>query len=435
MKKCLSLFAFLLIWNTAYTQGVPSPGDTQEKPVYITGATIHIGDGTVLEKGILAFDEGKISLVSDNVAIKMNPDKVEIIDATGKHVYPGFISPNSLNGLVEVEALRQTIDHREVGSYNPNVRSIIAYNTDSWVTPTIRSNGVLISQIRPTGGRISGTSSIIQMDAWNWEDAIMVENDGIFVNYPSRVRRGGWWGEPGAIKQNENHTKQVNDLKDFFKEARSYCEGNPKETNLKFEAMCEVFTRRKKVYMNANHSKDILGVVDFKKEFDLDLVLIGGRDAWLVTDMLKDNDVPVILSRTHTLPFRAEDDIDLPFKIPFLLKEAGVEFCMQAQTGSGEQRNLPYTAAKAVAYGLTKEEALMSITSSTAKILGIDHRVGTLEEGKEATLIISKGDALDITTSHIEYAFIQGRKVNLENKQKELYRKYMDKYDKEVKQH
>jgi len=435
MNKSFLLICFLCFSSVLWGQSVPAPGDAQEKEIYIVGGTIHVGNGVVVEEGTIVFKDGRISSVKNEVVQKENSKKVEVIDATGKHIYPGFITPNSVNGLEEVSALRQTIDHRETGSYNPNVRALIAYNTDSWVTPTVRTNGILTAQVRPTGGRISGTSSIVQLDAWNWEDAAIVENDGLFLSYPSSVRRGGWWGEPGGINNNDNYDDQVRDLEAFFKDAQAYCQGNNETANLKFESMCEVFSGTKKVYMQAAHSKDILGAVDFAKDFNLDIVVVGGRDAWLVADILRENKIPVILSKTHTLPFRAEDDVDLPYKMPFLLKEAGVEFCMQAAWGSGEQRNLPFTAAKAAAYGLTKEEALMSITSSTAKILGIDDKLGTLEEGKLATLFISTGDALDPMTSNLEYAFIEGRKVNLENKQKELYRKFMGKYDKEFKQH
>lgn len=464
MKKifCLAIIGLVLgafgVSEQVMGQFVPAPGDAQTQPIYIVGGTIHVGNGEVIEDGVLAFENGKLSVVntrSSNIkrgGIKMIDGKValgetkpvlipdegeaEIINAEGKHIYPGFISPNSLMGLLEISALRQTSDYQEVGKYKPHVRTIIAYNTDSWVTPTIRSNGILLAQIRPAGGAIPGTSSVVQLDAWNYEDAVFKEDDAVFVNYPNPVSRGGWWAEPGDIKKNEKYLNQLTELYSFFREAKAYCQlDSHDETNLKFEAMCGVFDKSKKVFVNANHAKTILGAIDLKKEFDIDVVVVGGRDSWLVTDELKENNVPVVLYKTHNLPYRADDDIDLPYKMPAILKEAGVEFCMQAQTSAGEQRNLPFTAGKAVAYGLTKEEALATITSSTAKILGIDDRVGTLEEGKDATLIISTGDALDPKTNHVEIAFIGGRRVNLENKQKELYRKFSDKYGLEKKQH
>jgi len=432
MMMVLISFSF----NKLFSQWVPSPGKIQEKPVHIVGGTIHIGNGLVIEKGTVVFDGGKISAVTNTVDLNIDSEKFDVVNAEGKHIYPGLISPNTLNGLVEINAVRATRDYREVGSFNPNLRAIIAYNTDSWVTPTVRSNGVLISQIRPQGGRIAGTSAIVQMDAWNYEDAIIKEEDGVVVNFPVLMTRGGWWAEPGKIKANEKYLEQLSELRSFFAEAKAYSKaGNPSEKNLKFEAMKGVFDKTKKVYINANHSKAIISAVDFIKEFDIDGVIVGGRDAWLLIDLLKANNISIVLNRTHTLPFLADDDVDITFKMPKILKDAGIEFCMMAANSSGEQRNLPFTAGKSVAYGLSKEEALTSITLSPAKILGIDDRLGSLAVGKDATLIISSGDILDPITNDIEGAYVSGRIVNLENKQKELYRKFMDKYELEHKQH
>ena len=436
-KSFLLLLALVFLGSDKlFSQWVPAPGKAQEKPVHIVGGTIHVGNGLVIEKGTVVFDGGKISAVTNTVDLNVDTEKFDVVNAEGKHVYPGLISPNTLNGLVEVNALRATRDYQEIGNFNPNLRAIIAYNTDSWVTPTVRSNGVLISQIRPQGGRIPGTSAIVQMDAWSYEDAIIKEEDGIFVNFPVLMTRGGWWAEPGKIKQNKKYLDQLSELRSFFAEAKVYSEeSSPSEKNLKFEAMKGVFDKTKKVYINANHSKAIIGAVDFIKEFDIDGVIVGGRDAWLLTDLLKENNISIILNKTHSLPFLADDDIDITFKMPKILKDAGIEFCMMAENMSGEQRNLPFTAGKSVAYGLSKEEALTSITLSAAKILGIDDRLGSLEEGKDATLIISSGDILDPITNDIERAYVSGRAVNLENKQKELYRKFMDKYGFEHKQH
>ncbi len=436
MNKYIYTFFLLLVGLTLGAQNwMPAPGKISEKPIYIVGGTIHLGNGEIIEEGIIGIEGDKISLVSAEVAIRISEDQAIQIDAAGKHIYPGLISPMSLTGLVEVEALRQTRDYREVGGMKPHVRSAIAYNTDSWVTPTIRSNGVLLSQAVPQGGRIPGTSSVMQLDAWNWEDAIVAEDKVLHINWPSSVTRGGWWGEPGPMKSNEKYQEQVDALKAFFGEAKAYLAGTPKETNLKFEAMRAVFTKERKVFISANHAKDISSAVLFADEMDIEMVLVNGRDAWLMTDLLKEHNIPVVLQRTHSLPFRDGDDIDLTYRMPSILQDAGILWCMSAQTGSGEQRNLPFTAGKAVAYGISKEQALMSVTLNTAKILGIEEDYGSLEEGKSATLVISSGDILDAMGNDITHAFIDGRMVNLENKQKHLYRKFMDKYDLEHKRH
>lgn len=434
-NSLISLILLALANFTVYGQWVPSPGNKQSNPVYISGGTIHIGNGEVIEDGLIALVDGKISLVSKGQANIPN-EGIELINARGKHIYPGFISPNTFNGLVEIQSVRATRDFRETGNFKPHLRPIIAYNSDSWVTPTLRSNGILISQIRASGGTIPGSTDIVQMDAWNYEDALLKGDEGIFLDLPNIVNRSGWWAEPGGMKANDKFAEQMLALENFFHESVAYCQINqPEITNLKFESMCKVFSKEKKVYIAASHAKNILNAIEFIKKFDLDGVIVGGRDSWLVADQLKENNIPVILQKTHSLPYLSHDDIDLPYKTPFLLKEAGVLFCIQSELFSGEQRNLPFTAGKAVAYGLSKEEALMTISSNTAKILGIDKFVGTLEVGKDATLIISEGDALDPQSNHISAAFIQGRKVNLDNKQKDLYRKFMGKYEFENKQH
>lgn len=434
LLKSIIINAFFLFGFLGLSaQSVPSPGNPQEEQVYIVGGTLHLGNGEIIEDGVLSFDNGKITLVSDDTQIDID-DSANTINAVGKHIYPGFITTNSLNGLVEINSVRPTRDYQEVGTFKPHVRSIIAYNTDSWVTPTVRANGVLIAQIKPTGGVIPGSTSIVQLDAWNYEDAAIKEDDGISMNWPSVITRGGWWAEPGQIKKNKDYEKDVEKIRSFFVESRSYCMSNAaEETNLKLEAMCDCFTKDKKVYVYANQAKAIVDAVEFTKDFGVEMVLVGGNDAWLVTDVLKENNISVILHKTHRLPFRQDADIDLPYKLPALLRDAGIEFCMTAENFSGEQRNLPFTAGKAIAYGLTPEEAVMSITGSAAKILGIDNRLGTLEVGKDATLIISAGDALDVRGNDIEYAFIEGRLVTLEDKQKDLYRKFMDKYGLETK--
>lgn len=428
----LLLFCFCSVGVFAQSTSVPTPGKAQAKPIFITNATIHTATGEVIENGIIGFDKGKITAISSKMTV---PQDAEVIDAQGKHVYPGFISPQSILGLVEVDAVRATRDNREVGKMNPHIRSIIAYNTDSHVTPTVRSNGVLMAQIIPQGGRIAGTSSVVQLDAWNYEDATIKENDGIQVNWPSVITRSGWWAEPGGLKPNDKYETAITELETFFAEAEAYCMQKQTAENLIFEAMCGVFDKTKNVYVSANHIKEIESVIAFAKAQDIKVTVCGGRDAWLLAKELKEANISVILDPSHELPFRTDDDVDLPFKMPKILKDAGVNYAVTASNGYGDQRNLPFHASKAVAYGLTPEEALQSITKNTAEILGVADKVGTLEVGKDATLFMSTGDVFDIMTSHIEVAFIQGRKVDLDNKQKALYRKFQGKYDGEVKQH
>lgn len=427
LKHTLTIIS-LVIGHWSFSQSdVPAPAPKQSQSVYLMHATIHVGDGKVLQNATIAFAEGKIILVAENPSFKTDETMGKVIDCTGKHIYPGIIALNTKIGLSEIEAVRATNDYAEAGSYNPNVRSIISYNTDSRVTPTVRSNGILYAQVVPAGGTVSGTSSLVQLDAWNWEDAL-VKEDGIWLNWPSLVTRGGWWGEPEPLKTNKDYDKQVSSVKDYFSEAKSYLETAHEKENLRFEALRDLLHGGKKLFVRVNRAQEILHAIQLAEEFKLQIVIAGGSESWMIADVLAQKKIPVILSETHDLPASDDADIDQPFKTPALLQKAGVLFSLSIPNGFWQERNLIFQAGTAVAYGLTKEQALASITSNAAKIIGVDTQIGTLENGKAASLIVSAGDVLDMKTSNIEYAFIDGRQIDLNNKQKELNSKFMKKY-------
>ncbi len=407
---------------------VPAPAPKQTKTIYLTHATIHTGDGKVLQNATLAFDSGKITMVAESAVFKADETTGKVIDCTGKHIYPGIIAANTKVGLDEIEAVRATNDYAEVGNFNPDARAIIAYNTDSHVTPTVRSNGILYAQSAPLYGTVSGTSAVVQLDAWNWEDAL-VKEDGIWMYWPNMLSGGGWWAEPSAPKVNKEYDNQVTGLKDYFKEAKSYYDaGAHAKTNLRFEAMKGLFNRSENLYVNVERVKEMEHVIDFAAEFNLKLVIVGGSESYMIADELAQKNVAVMLGKTHELPADADADVDQPYKTPAALQKAGVLFCITIPGGFWQERNLTFNAGTAVAYGLTKEQALAAITSNAAKILGVDAQLGTLEKGKAASLIVSSGDVLDMRTSNIEYAFIDGRLIDLNNKQKELNSKFLKKY-------
>lgn len=420
------LWIFSALFSINSFAQIPTPALPQSQPIVLRGGTAHIGNGQVIENSIIRFENGKITFVGTTGEF-IPDDNTKIIDATGKHVYPGLIAANTTIGLSEIEAVRATLDFTETGELNPNVRTIIAYNTDSKIIPTIRSNGVLLAQITPRGGRISGMSSVVELDAWNWEDAAYKTDIGIHLNWPSKFSQAGWWGEPGEIKMNDKYEGEVDAIHDFFKQAKSYSATTPQEINQRFEAMKGLFAEEKKLFVHVNEATEILEAIDFSKQHSLKIVIVGGRDAWRVAEYLKANNIPVILQSLHELPAKQDDDIDMMYKLPALLKQAGVEFCI-SMDGSWGQRSLPFVAGSSVAYGLTKEEALATITSSPAKILGLEKSLGTIETGKEATLIISSGDVLDMRTSNIENAFIRGKQIDLDDLHKVLYRKFRAKY-------
>jgi imidazolonepropionase-like amidohydrolase len=431
MKKTIfSIWGLLLGTILAYGQANILPAPAQSKPVIITGATIHIGNGKVINNGYIAFDKGKITTIGEGAA--PNTAGAEVIDATGKQVYPGFICPITTLGLVEIEeGAKGTVDDDETGELNPNIRSIIAFNTDSKVIPTVRSNGILLAQPTPAGGLISGQSSVVQLDAWNWEDAAYKTDIGIHLNWPvvRPITRRRAATPPTVPEESpaERTLKALDAIYNLFAQAKAYSEIKPAVINLRFEAMKGLFNGSKKLFVIADGAKEIIQAVTFAKKMGIAEVIVGGRESYLVATLLKDNDVPVILRETQTLPDKEDDDVYLPYKLPKILQDAGVLYGLTG-TGFWRQRNLPFEAGQACGFGLTKEQALSMITLNNAKILGIDKTTGTLETGKDANLFISKGDALDMITIDVQTAFIQGRSINLDNLHKQLYKKFSAKY-------
>jgi imidazolonepropionase-like amidohydrolase len=432
MNKIFLIFGGLLLSTIlTYGQANISPARAQAKPIIITGGTIHIGNGQVINNGYITFDKGKITAIGEGTAA--NLAGADVINATGKQIYPGFICPITTLGLIEVEeGARGTVDDEETGDLNPNVRSIVAFNTDSKVIPTVRSNGILLAQPTPNGGTISGQSSVVQLDAWNWQDAAYKTDIGIHLTWPVARAQGRrrTAPTPGVPQETpaEKAQKAIAAIEKLFNEAKAYADmAKPEVDNIRLEAMKGLFNGTKKLFVNAEGAKEIVQAVDFGKKMGLQVVIVGGNESYLVTNVLKDNNVPVILKETQRLPDKDEDDVYLPYKLPKILQDAGVLYGL---TGIGfwRQRNLPFEAGEAVGYGLTKEQAISMITQNNAKILGIDKTTGTLEVGKDANLFISKGDALDMITINVDNAFIQGRNINLDNLHKQLYRKFADKY-------
>ena len=434
MKKkiLLSVSGLLLSSVLAFGQANILPAKPQAHPVIITGGTIHVGNGQVINNGYIAFDKGKITAVGSGSAPSISG--AEVIDAAGKQVYPGFICPITTLGLVEVEeGARGTVDDTETGDLNPNVRSLVAFNTDSKVIPTVRTNGIVLAQPTPEGGTISGQSSVMMLDGWNWEDAAYKKDIGMHLTWPvARENRGRRaFVIPGTAPQEtaaERAQKAIDAINSLFAQAKAYAEGGkPAVTNLRFEAMRGLFDGSKKLFVNADGAKEIMQAVNFAKKYGVQMVIVGGKDSYLVTDVLRDNNVPVIIKETQTLPDHDDDDVYLPYKLPKLLQDGGVLYGLTG-TGFWRQRNLPFEAGEAVGYGLSKEQALSMITLNNAKILGIDKTTGTLEVGKDANLFVSTGDALDMLTLNVQNEFIKGKNINLDNLHKQLYRRYSEKY-------
>ena len=426
------LYIIVFVLGLSIQTKAQTPAKKQTKSVLILNATAHLGNGQIIENSAIGFKDGKITLVADSKLIKLSKNDYETtIDASGKHIYPGFIAPNSTLGLVEIDAVKASDDEGEIGSFNPNVRSIIAYDASSKVIETVRPNGILLAQITPRGGRISGTSSIVQLDAWNWQDALIKENDGIHLNFPQTFRKSGSWFEPGSIEVNKDYLKQMEELNLFFANAKAYNAEVAKERNLIFESMKGVFDGSQTLFIHSNKEKQIIDAVQFAKDNGIKkMVIVGGYDAYKSADLLQKNNIGVLLKRVHDMPEKEDQDVDLPYKNAKLLAEKGIVIGLE-NSGDMERmqtRNLPFLAGTCAAYGLGKEQALQLITLNTAKLLGIDAICGSLELGKDATLFISEGDALDMRTNKLTNAFIQGRMIDLKTHQTQLYNKYKEKY-------
>lgn len=403
------------------------PASAQKKRILLYGGTAHIGNGEVIENSVIILEDGKILTVEDASRIRIDISDAEYFDLIGKHVYPGFILPNTTLGLADVDAIRASLDYDEVGDFNPHIRSFVAYNTDSPVIPTIRTNGVLLGQISPRGGVISGSSSLVEFDGWNYEDALYKKDEGVHLNWPVFLSKLNNSGEGSDDLKAHNRTLELEEIEEFFLLSKGYLKSSNEKIDLRLEAMKGLFEGFQTLYIHVETVKQIKEAVIFSQKMEIArVVLVGAQDAWRVTDFLSENNIPIILNRLHRLPLRAGEDIDISYKSPKILHDAGVLYCLDYQ-GDMERmgsRNLPFTAGTSAAYGLSKEEALMSITLNAAKILGVEARVGSLEVGKDATLIVSDGDALNVLTNQISLAFIQGKKLDLSNHQTRLYDKY-----------
>lgn len=403
----------------------PTPAPAQKAPILIMGAIAHLGNGNLIPNSAIAFENGKITMVADATTIRYDRTKyAKIYDATGKHVYPGFIATNTSVGLIEIDAVRATQDNAENGVFNPNARAISAYNADSEIPPTLRTNGILMAQTCPDGTTIAGTSAVVQLDAWNWEDALIKE-DGVHLNWPAQRRFGGFGGggTPGMSK-NEGYDKEVQALKQFFSEARDYLQNAaPTTINLKFEALRPLFEQKANLYLHTDQAKTIEESVLFAEQFKVKPVIAAGDDVWKVAGFLKAHQVPVLLPVAQRLPTSDDEDIDQPYKTARQLYEAGVQFAF-TDRGSWRQHNLPFQAGQSVGAGLPYEIAVRALTLDAANILGIGNTTGSLEAGKDATLFISEGDALDMRTCIVTAAFIQGREIDLDNRHKRLARKF-----------
>ncbi|WP_299049301.1 amidohydrolase family protein [uncultured Polaribacter sp.] len=433
MKNLIyTMLFFFFIGNSIAQQ---TPANKQLTAISIEGATAHLGNGKVIENSLIMFNNGKITFVGS--AMMKIARQGTVINAKGKHIYPGFIAANASLGLAEIDAVKASRDFDEVGIYNPHIRSLIAYNAESKVIESMRPNGVLMAQITPRGGTISGTSSITQLDAWNWEDAAIQVDGGIHMNWPESFTQGRWWlGEDPALKPDSKYSKNINQIKTYLQDAKNYLASKKEKKHLPFEATKGLFNGAQRLFIHVSGQKEITDAVTISKDLGIkNIVIVHGDGAEYVTDLLKKHNVPVILDRPHRNPDSEDDAYDYTYTIASTLANKGVlvGIGMEGQMERMNTRNLPFYAGTFAAHGLDKEAAVSLITLNNAKILGIDSFTGSLEVGKDATLFISEGDALDMKTNIVAKAFIKGRTISLETHQTNLWKRYAKKYNQKLK--
>ncbi len=422
----------LLLCTTSLSASPEIPGADQKTPIALVGATVHPVSGPAIDDGVLVFDEGKIIAVG--LAKKTDiPKSAKKINVAGKHVFPGLLDAYTNIGLVEINAVRATRDMAEVGRINPNVQANVAVNPDSELIPITRSNGVLLTVSAPAGGLISGRAAVLQLDGWTYEDLTLSASAGLMIQWPRMTPVVNWWEEKSTEEQRKERDESIARLHDFFDDARAYQKartaGSEQEFDSRLESMLAVLDGTIPLIVRADEIQQIQTAVAFSAKQKLRMILLGGYDAPHCASLLKKHNVPVIVAATYRLPRRRSDSYDSPFTLPARLAKLGIPFCISSsgRFGASNVRNLPYNAAMAAAFGLPQDEALRSITLSPAEILGVSDRVGSLEAGKDATLFISTGNALE-TTSLVEQAFIQGREIDLSDRHKRLWKKYEEKY-------
>lgn len=421
----------------AHAQDLTPRAKAEPKPVAIVNARVHRVSGPMLERGYVVFDQRDIAAVGPQETMDkaITPQTHRIIDAAGRHVYPGFIGAYTQLGLTEATAVRASNDMSEVGGVTPEVRAVVAVNPDSTLLPVTRSNGVLLAGVFPTGGTVPGRAGVIKLDGWTWEQMTARADAGLVVNWPMTRTISAWWMNRTEEEQKRDIDAALRSIEGLFSQARAYgaspSAAEKKTTDLRLEAMQLLLATdpaaKRPVFVAAQDVDQIMQAAAFSDRHGVRVVIIGGRDSVLCADELKKRNIGVIVDGTVRFPKRDDAPYDDAFTLPARLEAAGVKWCLASGEEPGHERNLPYSAALAAAYGLDRALAIRSITLSAAEMLGVADRYGSLDAGKSATIIISDGDMLEVT-SNVTAAFIDGAEVNLDNKQRVQERRYREKY-------
>lgn len=408
---------------------------SQAESLLLTGATIHTVTGGVISNGEVLVQDGKIASVVDGAkpTRAIFPSDAKRIDLSGLHLYPGMIALNTDLGLVEIDAVRSTVDEREVGDYTPDVYSWLAVNPDSELLPVARANGVSHFEPVPFGSVVSGQSGLLALAGWTTEQMVVKKSIALHVFWTTvsldttpkeKARNPAKW--KSLEDQDQERKEKLRQLDDFFAEARAYAKAKEAAKDFQivpaWEAMLPVVRGEIPVTIHADEVRQIRSAVGWAVTNQVKLVLADALEAWRVADLLATNHIPVIFNHVFTTPQRDADSYDVNFRAAGVLTKAGVKVVFSGG-GASLVKNMPYAAAQAVAFGLPAEAALKGITIYPAEIAGVADRIGSIETGKDATFFLTDGDVLDIR-SNVKRMWIGGREVNLENRHTRLYEKY-----------
>jgi len=417
----------LALGGRASAQDLTPKAPAQAGPIALLGGTVHPVSGPAIESGLVLFEDGVIKAVTRGDTVRLSSD-VRIIDCTGQHVYPGMIAAQTRLGLTEIESVRPMLDFDEVGDLTPEVRACVSVNPDSTLIPVARTNGVLTALTLPSGGLVPGRASLMRLDGWTWEDMTIIADAGLVVNWPRVYRPANRW----TGKAEDRDVEGIETLTDMVAAARAYLAraADERTADLRLESL-EPYVRagdgQRALIVMADSVDQITSAVQWADEHEMKLIIMGGRDAPLCASLLIEHAIPVILRGAQGFPSRADAPFDDAFTLARRLAEAGVQWCLAPSDVDANVRNLPYEAATAVAYGLDEDMALRSITLAPAEVLGVADRLGSLEENKAATIIVTDGPLLEVRTN-TTMAFIDGREIDLSNKQTKLRDKYRQKY-------
>ncbi|WP_273024350.1 amidohydrolase family protein [Rheinheimera sp.] len=425
-KTCLSLFV-ALTGSLAAGQVLAHdivPGKAAATPVLLTGLTVHsVTSGVSTDTDVLIAD-GKIAAIGKDLAA---PESATVMALDGKHLYPGLIALANQLGLIEIEAVRSTDDSTEVTQTNPDIRAKVAYNADSEVIPTIRSNGFAYAMVYPSGSMLMGQSSLMQLDAWNYQDAVVADATGLHVRWPNASTLGSRWNPKPADEVRKANAEQLEALQQHFKDAKAYYDAEQAGLNhgvdSRWHQMLPVFKGERPLFVHADDERQIRQAMLLAKQYGLKLTIVGGRDSWRMADELAAAKVAVIYTAPYGLPTRVDENFRQAFITPKVLQDAGVQYALSLD-GYWDTRNLVFAAGQAISYGLTPEQALRSVTINAAQIAGVADTIGSIEVGKAASLVVSDGDIFDYLGHKVTHLWIDGRAVDLNNRHKQLHDKY-----------